>query len=324
MSQSKDIRVLITGANGFVGHHLIVALRQQFGDDVVIAATSRLKGFSQDIGVIDVLDVTDAHAVEQTIARFQPSHIIHLAGIAAIRDVIANTALAWHVHLFGTLNVANAVLEQVPHCTLLSVGSGQVYGASARSGRLLDEGTMLAPTNGYEVTKAAADLALGALAAQGLRCIRLRPFNHTGPGQSEDFAIPSFAMQIARIEAGRQPPVLRVGNLEAERDFLDVRDVTAAYSLAVAKSSELPSGTILNIASGIPVRIRDILDQLLALSDTNITVEQDPERLRASDIPRLVGDAGKARHCLGWAPKYGLKQTLLGVLDDCRSRIAQP
>lgn len=324
MSRSQDIRLLITGANGFVGHHLGAVLRQNLGDDLVIAATSRLKGFSPALGVIDTLDVTDADAVEQTIARFQPSHIIHLAGIAALRAVVANTALAWQVHLFGTLNVANAVLGQAPHCTLLFIGSGQVYGASARSGRLLDEVTLLAPTNGYQVTKAAADLALGALAAQGLRCIRLRPFNHTGPGQTEDFAIPSFAMQIARIEAGRQPPVLSVGNLEAERDFLDVRDVTAAYALAVAKSGELASGTILNIASGIPIRIRDILDQLLALSDTTITVEQDPERMRASDTPRFVGDASKARHCLGWAPRYGLKQTLLSVLDDCRSRIERP
>lgn len=322
MSHSSGIRILITGARGFVGPHLGATLRHKFEDHIVIAATSRIQGLDPALGAIVALDVTDAHAVDQTIERFRPSHVIHLAGLAAIRAVVANTAFAWQVHLFGTLNIANAILSRVPNCVLISVGSGQVYGASARSGQLLDETTLLAPTNGYEVTKAAADLALGALAAQGLRCIRMRPFNHTGPGQTEEFVIPSFAMQIARIEAGHQPPVLRVGNLDAERDFLDVRDVTAAYALAVAKSDDLPSGTILNVASGIPRRIRDLLDHLVALSGTAITIEPDPERMRPSDTARFVGDAGLARRLLGWSPERKFDNTLAAMLRHSRARVA--
>lgn len=322
MSQPPEKRVLITGANGFVGPHLGLALRVMFGDKALICATSRNRAGHPTLGEIEELDVTDARAVDSTINSFRPTHVIHLAGLAAIRFVIANTQAAWQVHLFGTLNIANAILDRVPDCVLISVGSGQVYGASARSGLLLDEKTLLAPTNGYEVTKAAADLALGALASQGLRCIRMRPFNHTGPGQTEEFVIPSFAMQIARIEAGIQPPVLGVGNLDAERDFLDVRDVTAAYALAISQSDDLPSGTIMNIASGEPRRIRDVLDYLITLSRRKITVDTDPERMRPSDTPRFVGDARLAQELLGWSPKHQFTETLAGMLAYSRTRVS--
>jgi GDP-4-dehydro-6-deoxy-D-mannose reductase len=322
MSRSSDIRVLITGANGFVGTHLGTKLRDMFGDRVVIGATSRVAGRHPTLGAIEALDVADAKAVDRAVALFRPSHVIHLAGLAAIGTAIANMSVAWQVHLFGTLNVANSILNQVPDCVLISVSSGQIYGASARSGQPLDETTLLAPTNGYELTKAAADLALGVFAAQGLRCIRMRPFNHTGPGQSEAFAIPSFAMQIARIEAGTQTPILRIGNLNAERDFLDVRDVTNAYALAVAMSGDVPSGTIFNIASGIPRRIGDLLDHLVALSSVDISIELDPARMRPSDTQRFVGDAALVHRLLGWKPERKFDDTLTAVLDDCRARVA--
>jgi GDP-4-dehydro-6-deoxy-D-mannose reductase len=315
------MRILITGARGFVGPHLVASLRQKFKRYIELCITSKIRGVDPILGSIDELDVTDAHAVNQCIARFRPSHVVHLAGLAAIRTAIANTSMAWQVHLFGTLNVANAILRQDPQCTLIFVGSGQVYGASARPGHALDETTLLAPTNVYEATKAAADLALGALASQGLRCIRLRPFNHTGPGQAEDFVVPSFALQIARIEAGQQPPIIRVGNLDVERDFLDVRDVTEAYALTLAKSTDLPSGTILNVASGVPRVIRDLLDYLVALSPTHITIQQDPERMRLSDTPRFLGDASRARKLLTWHPEHQLEKTLSTTLEYWRGRV---
>lgn len=323
MGRNPNIKILITGANGFVGPHLISTLRRNFGDQVDIYATSRIKADDPVIGTVETLDVTDAHAVDQTVARIRPSHIVHLAGLAALGAVVANTPAAWQVHLFGSLNIANAILQHVPDCVLVYIGSGQVYGASARPGQPLNETSLLAPLNSYAATKAAADIALGALAAQGLRCIRLRPFNHTGPGQTEDFVIPNFAMQIARVEAGKQRPVIRVGNLEAERDFLDVCDVTAAYAQVVGKSDNMASGTILNIASGIPRRIRDVLDRLIALSDTVITVEQDPERMRSSETPWFVGDAGAARHLLGWSPEHSFDDTLANVLAYCRGIVSR-
>lgn len=211
-------------------------------------------------------------------------------------------------------------MRYAPDCWLMFAGSGMVYGGTARRGEPLDEAAILDPLDEYGVTKAAADLALGALARKGLNCVRFRPFNHTGPGQEPAFAVPTFAMQIARIEAGLQPPMILVGNLEAERDLLDVRDVATAYALAVAGTEGLSPGMILNIASGEPRRIGDLLDKLLAMSRVEISVEPDAERLRSNDIPRMIGNAGAARSCLSWRPAFSLEATLADVLEDCRAR----
>jgi GDP-4-dehydro-6-deoxy-D-mannose reductase len=322
VSADAGKKILITGAYGFVGLHLVAQLRSRYGQGLALCLTSKSAETHPVLGGFKALDVTDEAEVSNAIARFSPTHVIHLAGLAAIPMAAANANLAWQVHLNGTLNVANAILSHAPGCTLLNVGSGQVYGESARKGLLLDENALLAPGNGYEVTKAAADLAVGALARQGLHGIRLRPFNHTGPGQTEDFVLPSFAMQIARIEAGLQQPVVHVGNLDAERDFLDVRDVTNAYVLAVEKSAELPPGVVLNIASGSPRRIRDLLDHLVGLARVPIKVELDPTRMRPSDTPRFVGEARLAHRLLGWSPQYTIETTLADVLSDCRERVA--
>lgn len=321
MTDPANRRLLVTGANGFVGRHLGPALRATLGEQFQIHATSRLPGNDPTMGEIATLDVTDAGAVSAAVKQLRPTHVIHLAGLASVGAASANPLAAWQVHVFGTLNVANAILEHAPACVMIAIGTGQVYGASARTGLPLNESTLLAPTNAYEASKAAGDLALGALGAQGLKCIRCRPFNHAGPGQTEAFVLPSFAMQIARIEAGLQPPVLRVGNLDAERDFLDVRDVVNAYTLAVVRSQDVPSGTIMNFASGTAFRIGDLLAQLLTLSTTAIAIEQDPTRMRPSDTPRYVGDAVLARRLLGWEPKYTFDETLVAVLNDARSRL---
>ena len=176
--------------------------------------------------------------------------------------------------------------------------------------------------NTYGATKAAADLALAAMAADGLHAIRLRPFNHAGPGQSPDFAIPAFARQIALIRAGRQEPVLRTGNLLPFRDFLDVRDVCRAYALCLAHADRLPPGTILNIASGTARRIGDVLGGLLAVANLSATIETDPGRARPTDIPLATGDATRLRDTLGWAPEVPWERTLRDVLDDWTLRIA--
>ena len=155
--------------------------------------------------------------------------MVHLAAIPTIAGAVADPAAAWRVNVMGTLDLARAIHQYAPECTLIFAGSAEAYGATARQGVPLKETDPLQPLNEYAATKAAADLALGALAANGLRVIRFRPFNHTGPGQTDEFVVPAFASQIARIEKGAQPPVMMVGNLDAQRDFLDVRDVVDAY-----------------------------------------------------------------------------------------------
>jgi GDP-4-dehydro-6-deoxy-D-mannose reductase len=311
-------RILIAGAGGFVGGYLVDVLRRQLTDAEIRPTAIRphaMPGGSE----LQQLDITDAAAVARAIVDFNPTHLVHLAGLSTLGAADADRHATWQVHLFGTLNLANAILARSPDCVLLFVGSGEVYGATAQSGLPLGEASVLAPMSEYAASKAAADLALGAMATRGLRSIRLRPFNHTGRGQSNRFVVPNFAKQIADIEAGLLPPVIKVGNLEAERDFLDVRDVVAAYASAVVRSQSLPNSAVLNIASGIPVRIGDLLKKLLALSTCSIRIEQDAERMRPNDVPRYVGDATRARKLLSWSPQYQMTETLYGMLASFRS-----
>jgi len=307
------MKVMVTGAQGFVGRYVVAELRRTLAPADILA-TGRVRMVDEELGAVEQLDITDAATAERLISDHRPTHIVHLAGMSTIAAAAADEELAWRVHVFGTLNLARAVMRHVPDCALLFVGSGQIYGAAALSGKALDEETVLVPSNVQMATKAAADLALGALANEGLRCVRFRPFNHTGPRQSDKFALPNFARQIAEIRAGLRPAHLQVGDLEAERDFLDARDVAAAYVGAVMVSDRIPSGTILNIASGIPRRMRNLLESMIDISGVEVTVSYDQSRARPGDIRRFVGDASKARQLLEWSPRYSIEETLRDIL----------
>ncbi len=304
-------RILVTGADGFVGHHLRPALQQAF-------PAAEIVGTGLGLATPLTLDVTDKAAVSAVFADVEPDTCVHLAGVAAPAAAAAAPERAWAVNLYGALNVGAAILAAAPACRLLFISSAEVYGGSFSAGAALDETAALQPMTVYAATKAAAEMGLVAMAAQGLRLLRLRPFNHTGAGQSEAFVAPAFAAQIAGIEAGKLPPVLQVGALTPERDFLDVRDVCAAYVAAIGTFDALPANSVLNIASGQGVRIGDLLGLLLAQARCAISVEEDPARLRPVEIMRAVGDAGLARRLLGWAPRFGLAETLAAVLAAAR------
>ncbi len=255
------------------------------------------------------------------VAEAQPDACIHLAAIAAPAAAHHDPDTAWRVNLHGTLNLARALLRAAPGCVLLFASSADAYGRSFAAGRPLDESAPLAPMTTYGATKAAADLALGAMATEGLRALRLRPFNHTGPGQSDAFAVPAFARQVARIEAGLQDPVLEVGALDAGRDFLDVRDVCAAYASALERADALPPGTILNLGAGQTRRIADVLQDLLDAAGIRAELRTDPARLRPTEIPLAACDPALAHRLLGWAPQIPWSQTIADVLDDWRHRV---
>jgi GDP-4-dehydro-6-deoxy-D-mannose reductase len=300
-------RILVTGAAGFVGRHLTAALPSAFPE-------ARL--------FIREFDITDPTAVDSAIVEIMPDVCLHLAAISTNALAIPDETHTWAVNLHGTLHLARAILQHAPDCQLLFVSSADAYGASFRSGSKLDESAALAPMNLYAATKAAADLALGAMVEQGLRVIRLRPSNHTGAGQSSGLVVAAFARQVARIEAGLQPPVIEVGNLEPRRDFLDVRDVCQAYIACVARRDGIAQGAIFNVASGEARRVGDVLDALIAAAGIAVEIRVDPRRTRSTDVKLAWCDATRARQALGWAPSTPWQQTLQDVLGDWRHRIA--
>ena len=294
------MRVLVTGADGFAGRHLMARLADGFEP------------------VASRADLTDRDALDAEIAAVRPDGCVHLAAIAAVPEAARDPDAAWRVNLHGTLDLGRAIMRHAPGCRLVFASSADVYGASFLSGLPLDETAVLAPANAYAATKAAADLALGAMARDGLRVVRVRAFNHTGPGQADAFVVPAFARQAARIAQGLQEPGMRVGDLSARRDFLDVRDVCRAYAACLLADWE--PGAIVNVASGIQRRVGDVLDALLAMAGVQARLETDPARLRASDIPIAVGDSGLAARLLDWRPAIAWDTTLRDVLDDWTAR----
>ena len=308
MAATEPRRILVTGASGFVGRHLLPMCKTAFPAAGIVA---------------EHVEIGDQDVVSRLVRDARPDACVHLAAVTTIAHARQDPDRAWHVNLHGTLNLARALLAQASDCRLLFASSAEIYGSSFVAGRPLSETALLAPMNGYAATKAATDLALGAMANDGLRVVRLRLFNHTGPGQSADFVLPAFARQIALIESGRQAPPLQVGGLDSMRDFLDVRDVCRAYVACLRAAEELaPAAAILNIASGVPRRIGDILHELLDIAGLQTEVATDTARLRGTQIASASGDSSRARELLGWAPSIPWRQTLADVLADWRIRVA--
>jgi GDP-4-dehydro-6-deoxy-D-mannose reductase len=305
-------RVGVTGAGGFVGGWLVRHLRQVGGGALeVVPLLDRASA-----------DIRDAAAVAEAVRGVRPRAVVHLAAVAAPAEAHRAPREAWDVNLIGTLNLAQAILAHAPEALLVHVGSAEVYGDSfADATAPLAEEAALRPRSVYGATKAAADIMIAQMAREGLRAVRFRPFNHTGPGQSAEYVASAFARQIARIERGLQEPVLSVGNLEVERDFLDVRDVVAAYAAALARPDAV-AGQALNLATGQPVRVERLLGMLLELSGLEVEVRTDPARIRPDEVPTISGDAGRARALLGWRPSIPLDRTLADVLEHWKDRTA--
>lgn len=298
--------ILLTGASGFVGCHLTASLSAAYPDATLIAPT---------------IDIRDAAAVEAAVRDASPEVCVHLAAVSTVAAAQQDEDQAWQVNLHGSLHLARAILRHAPDCVMLFVSSSDAYGSSFRAGVPVTEDTALAPMNTYGASKAAADLALGSMTPRGLRAVRLRAFNHTGPGQSAEFVVAAFARQIARVVAGLQPPLLQVGNLDTWRDFLDVRDICRAYIACIDRRDALEPGTILNLASGKARRIGDVLTELQSMAGVEVEMRVDRSRVRKTDLRIACGDATRAWDVLGWAPAIPWSVTLRDVLDDWRGRV---
>ena len=296
------MRIFVTGAAGFVGRHLTAKLRAQ-GHEVV--ATDR------------ELDVSDAAVLAPFVARTQPEAIVHLAAVSSVAASQENPALAYRVNYLGTHALLEAAAAHAPRARVLLVGSGECYGSAPPGAPPFTEASPLRPRSPYARTKAAADLLGLAWAERGLDVVRVRPFNHTGAGQSDVFVASSFARQLVEIERGQRPGVLHVGNLESVRDFLDVADVVDAYALLC--DPRAPAGAY-NVASGRGTSAGVLLEQLCAFAQLAPRVEVDPARLRPTDCS--VGDASRLRAATGWAPKVPFATTLAGLLAHWRAELS--
>jgi len=264
-------------------------------------------------------DLRDPEGVHALVGEVQPDCIFHLAAQSFVPTSFADPWDTLQTNVRAQLNLLEAVRRSGRDVRVLVVGSTEEYGAPKPDELPLTEESALRPSNPYAVSKVAQDfMGLQYHLAYGLPVVRVRPFNHTGPGQAPRFVVPAFASQIARIEAGLQEPVMKVGNLDAARDFTDVRDIVRAYHLAVEQGEP---GDVYNLASGQPQSVRGLLEMLLSYSQVDIRVERDPDRYRPVDVPVVYGSAEKFHRRTGWEPQIPFEQTLRDVLAYWREQI---
>ena len=295
-------RPLVTGGGGFAGRHLVACLRET-GQEPAAPSSGEL-------------DLLDADAVRSAVGELAPGRVYHLAALASVgrswsepREVLAR-------NVEMTLNVLEAVRAEAPEATVLMSGSGEVYGPPVRLP--VEEEAPLRPQSPYAVSKAACDLLGGQYAdAHGLRVVRTRAFNHAGPGQSDDYVLAALARQVAQAElAGEGEAVLRTGNVDAKRDFTDVRDVARAY---VGAAEAAPG--VYNVCSGRAVAVHELIELLRGCARLEIRHELDPDRLRPADVPEVRGSAERLRAATGWRPEIPLERTVADALDDWRERL---
>lgn len=312
--------VLITGAGGFAGSHLVEYLLQ---DSVytVYATTYRpnelLSKLLPDKQILQG-DLTDLAFTKDAVKQSAPDYVFHLAALSVVHNSVEKAQALLISNISLQHNLLESVRLHAPHARFIAVCSANEYGKVTESDIPIDESTPLKPLNPYAVSKIAQEyLALQYHHSYGLDVVILRPFNHTGERQTDNFLIPSLAKQIAEIEKGKSS-ALTVGNLEAIRDFTDVKDIVRAYVLAAQKCK---SGQIYNIGSGQGQQVQKVLDMLLKLSSTTITVQQDPAKMRPSDVPVLIADSSKFTSLTGWKPEISLDKTLNRVLNYWRKEI---
>lgn len=301
------MRHLITGRSGFVGSHL----------------AALLSGRGETVGGLDrhgspAVDLLDRSAVQSAVAEFRPDRVYHLAAQSGVARSWQDPLGTFRVNVEGTINLLLAVSEAARSARVLLVSTSEVYGRARPEGKLLAEEDPLQPENPYALSKLTAELYAQLLAREKeIQLLRVRPAGHIGPGQPLGFVAADFAAQLVKIERGEQEPRLRVGNLSARREFMDVRDVVRAYADLMEQGRP---GEVYNLATGYLLSVAELLETMLEVSGVNARIETDPARFRPHDDRALVLDASRLRRLTGWRPKIQLRDTLFDILAYWRGR----
>ena len=318
------MRVLITGITGFAGSHLAEYILTHH-PEVEVYGLIRWRSRRENIVHIEDKitlvegDLKDIVSLKKMLANVKPDWIFHLAAQSFVPTSWKCPAETFSINAIGQINLFEAILDLGLSPKIQIAGSSEEYGLVYENEIPMKETNPLRPLSPYAVSKVAQDLlAFQYWKSYGLRTVRTRGFNHTGPRRGEVFICSNFARQIAEIEKEKRDPVILVGNLEAKRDFTDVRDIVRAYWLSLEKGEE---GEVYNIGTGRAYAMQDILDMLISLSQVKVEVKVDPERLRPSDVPILLSDSSKFRQLTGWEPRIPLRQSLEDLLNYWRARV---
>ena len=317
-------RALITGITGFAGGHLAAHLLDRGDVDVY--------GVAHDLGYgvdhlerppsVVIADLRDPQVVEEVLLDIKPDHIYHLAAQAYVPTSWQAPWDTFENNVRPELNILQLMAREGLKARFLVVASNEVYGIVSPDKLPVDENNLLEPANPYGVSKVSQDLlARQYFLSHGIDVVRARAFNHLGPRQSPQFVAANFARQISEAEAGLREPLVRVGNLQAQRDFTDVLDVVRAYALLMVKGR---SGEAYNIGSGQPRSVQSVLDTLLKMSTMRVRVEHDPARMRPSDVPVIYGDISKLKADTGWEPRVPFEESLCRVLAYWREVVRAP
>ncbi|MEN9407721.1 MAG: hypothetical protein RLZZ455_937 [Candidatus Parcubacteria bacterium] len=314
-------KALITGISGFAGSFLARLLLQE-GQYEVAGTYHSEKGLENIADIrekiqLSQVDLTDTNLTESVVSKVRPDSIFHLAALASPVQSFKDPSFTFTTNITGQINLLESVRKlRLMNTKLLIVSSAEVYGIVDEQDLPIDESTNMRPVSPYAVSKITQDyLGLQYFLTYKQPIVRVRPFNHIGPGQKTAYAVSAFAQQIAAIEKGQQPPVLYVGNLTARRDFTDVRDIVRAYVMLLEKG--VP-GEVYNIGSGVSYPMSEVLEKLIALSSVKITIEQQESRFMPVDIPDNRCDNTKLKTQTGWGQTVSLDSSLRDVLDYWR------
>lgn len=322
MSKSNREKALVTGITGFAGSHLAELLLKE---NVEVHGIQRWRSKNDNIeGIKEKIhfheaDLLDAHSLYKVVDEVRPRYIFHLAAQSYVQSSWASPANTLEVNITGSVHLFEAVRKSDPDITIQIACSSEEYGKVLSNELPIRETNPLRPLSPYAVSKIAMDyLGYQYFESYKLKIIRTRGFNHTGPRRGDVFSESTFAKQIAEIEKGKREPVVHVGNLDAVRDYTDVRDMVRAYYVAVEKCKP---GEVYNIATGTGWKIKDVLNILLSMSKVKIKVQPDKDRMRPSDVEVLIGDASKFLKQTGWKPEIPFRKTMEDLLNYWREKV---